>query len=304
MNIPGTEARDSTTDDDDEGWTRVEEQPKRNKASKSWRQRLGILRGTAISENDNESLSADVQLMAYGIAKNVTGIQLSHWLEEKRLHVASCDLLTKYEGARSLSYKIAIKSSDYEIATNPEVWPLRVGVRLFTYFNNQNSVRNAAGRSRGLAQNNTSNERKKNSGARADHEFKPKSILRNQSKQTHLSENSIQMSNNLHNASQDQNVNFFARNPFQLQNNFQNGFQSQNNANCHDGIYRFQVSDNRDPSTVNYKNINELQRVDNTHYANPVNQHLHQGNFPSPKINPPGPPTVRFRRNLTDYSYV
>ena len=121
---------------------------------------MGILRGTAISENDNESLSADVQLVAYGIAKNVTGIQLSHWLEEKGLHVVSCDLLTKYEGARSLSYKIAIKSGDYEIATNPEIWPLRVGVKLYKYFNNQNSVRNAAGRSRGLAQNNTSNERK------------------------------------------------------------------------------------------------------------------------------------------------
>ena len=56
--------------------------------------------------------------------------------------MVSCDLLTKYEGARSLSYKIAIKSSDYEIATNPEIWPLRVGVRLFEYFNNRNSVRN------------------------------------------------------------------------------------------------------------------------------------------------------------------
>ena len=71
------------------GWTRVEEQPKRNKASKSWRQRLGILRGTAISENDNESLSADVQLVAYGIAKNVTGIEkLVRYNTIRKLHLS------------------------------------------------------------------------------------------------------------------------------------------------------------------------------------------------------------------------
>ena len=95
MYLPETEPQDYTTDDD-EGWTKVEKQPKRNKGIRSWRQRLGILRGTAISENDSESLSADVHLMAYSIAKNVTNIQLSHWLAEKGLHVVSCNLLTKY----------------------------------------------------------------------------------------------------------------------------------------------------------------------------------------------------------------
>ena len=73
MNLPETEPQD-----DDEGWSKGEEQPKRNKGIQCWRQRLGILRGTAISENDEESLSADVHLVAYSIAKNVTGIQLSH----------------------------------------------------------------------------------------------------------------------------------------------------------------------------------------------------------------------------------
>ena len=73
------------------------------------------------------------------------GIQLSHWLAEKGLHVASCDLLTKYEGARPLPYKIAIKSCDYEKATNPEIWPARVGVRLFKFFDNRNSAKNVVG---------------------------------------------------------------------------------------------------------------------------------------------------------------
>ena len=67
-----------------------------------------------------------------------------------------CVLLTKYEGARSLSYKIAIKSCDYEKATSPEIWPTRVGVRLFKFFDKRNSAKNVAGRSRSVVQNITS----------------------------------------------------------------------------------------------------------------------------------------------------
>ena len=133
------------------------------------------------------------------------------------------------------------------------------------------------------------------------------------------------MTNNppqLHNTSRDQNKDFFAGNPFQLQNRFQklhagstygyeNGFQTQNNANSHNGKHSFQVNDDIDPSTgdlniysganrfPDYNNIND----DHTLYANPVNRNLHHsshGNVSS-KMNPP---TVRFRRNLKDYSYV
>ena len=71
-------------------------------------------------------------------------------------------------------------------------------------------------------QNITSKERKKNSGAQTYQEFKPKSIL-SQSKQTKLCGNSLLMSNNppqLYNASQDQNVDFFA--------GCKIGFQTQN----------------------------------------------------------------------------
>ena len=122
-----------------------------------------------------------------------------------------------------------------------------------------------AGSSRTVVQNITSIERNKNSGAQTYHEFKPKSILRSQSKQTQPCGNSMLMSNNppqLHNASQDQNVDFFAGNPFQLQNRFQmiharstygykNGFQTQNNPNSRNGIHSFRVNDDINPSTEN-----------------------------------------------------
>ena len=131
--LPVTKPSNDITEDN--GWTTVQKKSNNNKVIRTWRQRLDILRGTAISETEGESLSADIHLVAYGVAKNVTGIQLSQWLAGKGLRVLSCDLLTKYEGARSLSYKITVKSCDYDKAHNPEIWPARVGVRLFKFFN-------------------------------------------------------------------------------------------------------------------------------------------------------------------------
>ena len=65
----------------------------------------------------------------------MTSLQLSYFLEDKFLNILSCDLLTKYEGARLLSFKITIRSSEYEKVTNPEMWPVGVGVRQFKFFN-------------------------------------------------------------------------------------------------------------------------------------------------------------------------
>ena len=40
-------------------------------------------------------------------------------------------MLTTYEHARTNTFKVCIKATDYDKAIRPEVWPLRVGVRLF-----------------------------------------------------------------------------------------------------------------------------------------------------------------------------
>ena len=84
-------------------------------------------------------LSADMHLVAYGLSKDTTGIQLSQWLNRNGLEVRSCDLLTKFEGARSLSYKIVVKASDHDKTINPEIWPARVGMRKFKFFGGQNN---------------------------------------------------------------------------------------------------------------------------------------------------------------------
>ena len=120
-----------------EEWRLV--QPKNKETdTMRWRQRLNILSGTASDESGCNSFSADIHLVAYGVAKQVTGIQLSHFLQERGLNVLRCDLLTKYENARSLAYKISIRSRDYEKAQDPNIWPLRLGVRLFKYFKKRN----------------------------------------------------------------------------------------------------------------------------------------------------------------------
>ena len=48
-------------------------------------------------------------------------------------HELCIELLTNFrrEEARSFTYRIAIKAADYEKALNADVWPHRVGVRLF-----------------------------------------------------------------------------------------------------------------------------------------------------------------------------
>ena len=55
------------------------------------------------------------------------------------LGVRSCDLLTKFEGARSLTYKIVVKAIDYDKAINPDIWPARVGVHKFKFSGGQNN---------------------------------------------------------------------------------------------------------------------------------------------------------------------
>ena len=71
--------------------------------TKTWRKQLNLLHDTAFCTNGVEgTLSTDIDLVAYGLAKHVTSIQFSKFLEEKGLDVCDCKLLTTFEGARTL----------------------------------------------------------------------------------------------------------------------------------------------------------------------------------------------------------
>ena len=56
--------------------------------TKTWRKNLNLLHDTAFCNNEDKgTLSADIALVAYGIAKHVTFIKLSKFLEGKGLDV-------------------------------------------------------------------------------------------------------------------------------------------------------------------------------------------------------------------------
>ena len=74
----------------------------------NWRKSLNLLQGRALGTDGKETLSSDIDLVAYGVAKNITAIQLSNFMQNKGLDVIDCVLLTKYNGARSLTFKITI----------------------------------------------------------------------------------------------------------------------------------------------------------------------------------------------------
>ena len=109
---------------------------KQTPRQQSWRKSLNILHGTADSKN---TIAADVNLVAYGVARDATADGLRSFLESKGISVVECKNLTTFEHARTHSYKVTIKASEYEKATRPEVWPYRVGVRLFKQFKKRES---------------------------------------------------------------------------------------------------------------------------------------------------------------------
>ena len=106
-------------------------QTPRNQQKGAWKKSLNILHGTADSSN---TIAADVSLVAYGVAKDATADGLKSFLESKGITVVECINLTTFEHARTHCYKVTIKASEYENAARPEVWPYRVGVRLFKQF--------------------------------------------------------------------------------------------------------------------------------------------------------------------------
>ena len=84
--------------------------------------------GNGATEN---IIAADVGLVATGVGKDATAENLKDFLIGKGINVVHVELLTKHEEARTNTFKVTVKASEYEKAMNPEIWPYRVGVRHF-----------------------------------------------------------------------------------------------------------------------------------------------------------------------------
>lgn len=152
-NAEGGQTESDLPESDDDGFSLFHRKSRKTKNSNNtWRSTLTSIRGTARNSDNQGDMAADIQLVAYGLAKHVSGIQLSKFLEEKGLNIVSCDLLTKYEGARSLSYKITIRAYDLEKAQDASRWPERVGIRLYKVFE-PNEMKDPKGRNGNVRRN-------------------------------------------------------------------------------------------------------------------------------------------------------
>ena len=110
-----------------------------------------ILFGKAKVGKDNTEniLAANVNLVATGVAKDATANQLKEFIEAKGIEVVETELLTQHPEARTNTFRIVIKSRGYDKAMNPDVWPYRVGVRIFRPKRTQNSWSNQSGQAGG-----------------------------------------------------------------------------------------------------------------------------------------------------------
>lgn len=104
----------------------------------AWRSKLKTVHGNAKSISSENSLSsitpADINLVIFGLSKDTSSDNLVSYVNNHDIKLLKCEVLTKSENAHSLSYKVSIRSSDYDKIMNPEIWPYRVGVRHFKHF--------------------------------------------------------------------------------------------------------------------------------------------------------------------------
>ncbi len=127
-------------------WAQIVEEnntPNRKPAENaSWRKRQQVLVGTADEGNHGGCFSADAELVAHNVAKNITTADLCNWLSLRGLLVKDCTLLTTSEEARSLAFKVTIDPKDFDRATkDAALWPYGVGVRVYKNFNKNTKER-------------------------------------------------------------------------------------------------------------------------------------------------------------------
>ncbi len=81
--------------------------------------------------------SSNVSLVVFGLNRNITDALRTGHLAHNNVKVKSCELLTKYENARTLAYKIRVNRKDAAHIQKLEIWTEGSGVRPYTIPNPQ-----------------------------------------------------------------------------------------------------------------------------------------------------------------------
>ena len=65
---------------------------------------------------DNTSFyAADVEIVLFGVAKEVTTFQVTKYAEKQGIKVLNCELLTKWNKAHSITLKLTMKAQHADI---------------------------------------------------------------------------------------------------------------------------------------------------------------------------------------------
>ena len=83
------------------------------------------------TKHDTSLTAADVEIVVFGVAKDVTCYQIATYAEEQGIKIINCELLTSWSEARSHTFKLTVKANQTETALCESVWPFGVGVRRF-----------------------------------------------------------------------------------------------------------------------------------------------------------------------------
>ena len=126
-------------------------------------------------------LAADVDLVATGVAKDAEPDQLKAFLVAKGIDVVNVECLTKQElldenKVRCKTMKVTVKAAQHDLAMNPDLWPLRVGVRHFrapsSRSANGNSWASQSSQSGGIGKSSQSGGKGKSPGENKNHQHK------------------------------------------------------------------------------------------------------------------------------------
>ena len=97
-----------------------------------------VFHGKAQSDDEKASnnLAADVDLVAFGVSTKTEPDQLKAFLVGKGLEIENVECMTRPELVTekkvcSKTMRVTVKASEHKKAMNPDMWPFRVGVRLY-----------------------------------------------------------------------------------------------------------------------------------------------------------------------------
>ena len=93
-----------------------------------------MISGSAKADSLAASLAADVSLVAFRVNKECSRDPMKTCLIEKGTNVIDVIDMTRDEVLANCNVKpmkVVVKASPYERAIDPNIWPCRVGVRLW-----------------------------------------------------------------------------------------------------------------------------------------------------------------------------